>query len=83
MARYVLRYTGTGPVPSADLDRVEARARVVDRAGPTLLVEGTRARVDALVKTLPHWVAAPETVVALSPTRPQVRAAGRPRRASA
>jgi len=83
MARYVLRYTGTGPVPDADLDRVRARTRVVDQAGPTLLVDGTRARVEALTQAMPLWVCAPETVVALAPTRPQVRAASRPRRASA
>ncbi len=80
MTRYVLRYTGAGPVPAADLSQVRTRARVVDTDGRTLLVEAPRARVDALVRGLHDWVAAPETVVPLAPARPRVKP---PRRASA
>ena len=83
MTRYVLRYTGAGAVPDRDLDRVRERARVVDGEGRTLLVEAPKGRVTALVADLPGWVAAPETVVPLPPTRPVVKTAGRPRRASA
>ena len=49
MTRYVLRYTGAGPVPADDLTQVKARARVVDADGRTLLVEAPRGRVTALV----------------------------------
>lgn len=80
MTRYVLRYTGAGPVPAADLDRVRQRARVVDADGRTLLVEAPRARVTALVDGLHDWVATPETVIPLAPARPRVKPA---RRASA
>jgi hypothetical protein len=83
MARFVLRYTGTGPVPASDVDRVRMRARVVDAHGRTLLVEGSRARLAALADDLPGWVAAPETVVPLPPVRPRVKPAARTRRASA
>jgi hypothetical protein len=84
MARYVLRYTGAGPVPAADLDEVRQRAHVVDAHGRMFLVEAPKARVQTLVKGLAEWVATPETVVPLPPSRPVVRAtAKRPRRRSA
>lgn len=74
MTRYVLRYTGRGPVPTADLARVRRRARVVDTGDRTLLVEVSADRADALVESMPGWVGAPETVVHLDPVRPRVRA---------
>lgn len=80
MTRYVLRYTGVGPVPAADVSQVRTRARVVDTDGRMLLVEAPNARITALVRSLPGWVATPETVVPLAPARPRVRP---PRRASA
>ena len=86
MTRYVLRYTGEGPVPADDLDQVREHTHVVDASGRTLLVEAPKARVATLVKHLSQWVAAPETVVALPPSRPQVQPVAaskrRPRRSA-
>ena len=75
MTRYVLRYTGTGPVPTDDVERVRTCAHVIDTAGRTLLVEGSARRVRAMVAGLGDWVAAPETVVPMPPARPRVRPA--------
>ena len=80
MSRYVLRYTGTGPVPTGDLERVRACAHVVDVAGRTLLVGGAARRVQAVVHQLDGWVASPETVVPVPRTRPTVHAAAARRR---
>lgn len=89
MTRYVLRYTGEGPVPADEVEQVREAAHVVDEHGRTLLVEAPRARVQTLVKQLPRWVASPETVLVLPPTRPVVKtakaaakAAKRPRRSA-
>lgn len=75
MARFVVRYTGAGPVPAADLDRLRQRARVVDAHGRTVLVEAGRTRPGTLVDGLEGWVATPETVVPCPTTRPTVPAA--------
>ena len=83
MTRFVLRYTGTGTVPADDVERVRARARVVEVAGRTVLVDGSARQVGAVVADLEGWVAVPETMVPRAPTRPSLKAAtaaGRARR---
>ena len=84
MTRYVLRYTGAGPVPTADVERVRACASVLDTAGRTLLVDGPARRLRTMVAGLGDWVVAPEVVEPLPSTRPRVQpAAGRARHAGA
>jgi hypothetical protein len=81
MTRYVLRYTGAGPVPPADVEAVRAAARVVDVAGRNLLVEAPERRMRTVAAGLADWVVAPETTVPVPRTRPRVHAgAARPPR---
>lgn len=74
MTRYVLRYTGRGPVPAADVARVRERTRVLDAQGRTLLVEAPAGGADEVIDGLDGWVGTPEHVVPLVPVRPRVRA---------
>ena len=61
-ARYVLRYRGPGPTPTADVARVaELPATVVVEAtAKMLLVESDPEAIQQLVDALPDWVMAPE-----------------------
>ena len=75
MARYILRYTGAGPVPVADMSRIEARdgVRVLDRSGRMVLVELESAVAHGLSGELSGWVVEPEVTHPVPDTRPAPR----------
>jgi hypothetical protein len=75
MSRFILRYTGSGSAPDADLAAVRrAGASVVDCSARMMLVEATPAIVDQVVHTLTGWIASPEQAVPRPRTRPTVAA---------
>jgi len=67
--RFVLRYSGSGRAPEADVGRIQAHARIVDRSSRMLLVEGEVSSVRDLVSELRGWVASEESPVTLPDTR--------------
>ncbi len=73
-ARFVLRFTGEGPAPSADVERVRELpgTTVVDASARMLLVESGAEHLARLVDDLDHWVMAPERTYAVPDTRKKV-----------
>jgi hypothetical protein len=74
--RFVLRYSGEGVTPEADIARVLELddATVVDSSPRMLLVESQAEPLRRLVDTLPDWVMASEQTYALPDTRRMVEA---------
>ncbi|MBN1834961.1 MAG: hypothetical protein JW820_03865 [Spirochaetales bacterium] len=75
MGRYVLRFTGAGPGPSADRERVRRNPRltVLDDSVRMLLVEGSEEQVKKVVGSMPGWSWSPERTLRLPDRRPKPR----------
>jgi len=76
MKKYVLRFTGSGAKPAADVARIRKceGIAVVDEAPRMLLVQCTsKTRVRQLVDNLDNWVMSEERTVQLPNPRPKVR----------
>jgi hypothetical protein len=75
VSRVILRYSGTGPVPPSDLDRIRTLpgVRMVDdSARRMLLVELAEGSLETVKARLPAWLVVPEVVVPLPDTRHRV-----------
>jgi len=77
MGTYILRYTGSGRRPAADVRRIRATPKlaVLDDAPRMLLVEASAQRVKALAASLRGWVCNPERTIRLPDPRPKPRRA--------
>lgn len=77
MRRFILRYTGGGAAPPADVDAIlgQGGLTVVDRTPRMLLVDAAPSVVDRLVGALRGWVSAPERSLPVPDVRPKVRRA--------
>lgn len=77
MQRYVLRFTGQGAAPAADLERISSTAgvSVIDTTARMVLVEASAADGSQLASTLAGWVCVPEQTVPLPDPRPRPSAA--------
>ena len=75
MGRYILRSTGTGSKPTADMKRIRAapRVTVLDDSGRMLLVEASEERVKELVSAMSGWSWSPERTIRLPDPRPKPR----------
>jgi hypothetical protein len=76
MGRFIVRYTGRGPAPQADLARIRSApdVTVLDSSAPRmLLVEAPPQAVSQLTEALPGWVWTQEQMVPLPDPRPKVR----------
>jgi hypothetical protein len=76
MGRYILRFTGKGSAPDADLERIHAApgVDVLDKASPKmLLVKADTSAVADLTESLSGWTCAPEQTVPLPDPRPKLR----------
>jgi len=73
-SRFVLRYTGSGPGPEADVARVHALegAVVIDSSVRMLLVDSPPEALRRLVDILPDWVMAPEQSYEVPDTRTKI-----------
>lgn len=73
MGRYILRFTGTGAKPAADVKRIRAapRVTVIDDSGRMLLVESTEERVKEVVAAMSGWSWSPERTIRLPDLRPK------------
>ncbi len=74
MARFIIRFRGTGPIPSDDIERIRALpgTDVIDSTSRMLLVEAPDDEVRALVESMPDWVLSPEQTVFAPDPRPKV-----------
>ncbi len=71
--RFVLRYTGEGAKPDADVARVIELADVVDSSSPRmLLVECDPEPLRSLVDDLPDWVMGADRAYEVPDTRKKV-----------
>jgi len=76
MGRFILRFTGRGPTPEADLAQIRSApgVTVVDSASPRmLLVEASPETVAQLAGALPGWTYSREQAIPLPDPRPKVR----------
>lgn len=64
-ATFILRFTGGGPAPEEDIERIRALdgARIVEVAGRMLLVEAPAEEIERLVGSLDGWVMSAERAV--------------------
>ena len=63
---WVLRYSGQGRAPAADVATIEATVTVLDRTASMLLIEATGGEVGDLMAVLPDWSAARERTFSLA-----------------
>ncbi len=76
MARFIVRYIGTGPRPASDVERIRATEEltVIDESSSRmLLVEASEERVKEIVGSLPGWIWSPERTIRLPDPRPKPR----------
>ncbi len=75
MAKYILRYTGSGAKPAADVTRIRRSDGVIilDEAPRMLLVQCAKPRAKQLIDNLVDWVLSEERSVELPNPRPKVR----------
>ncbi len=74
MARFILRYRGTGPAPEAHVERIRAlpEARVLDASSRMMLVEAREEDLRNAVSEMPGWVLSAEQTIPLPDPRPKV-----------
>lgn len=53
--RFMLRYTGGGPMPPGDLAHFYKRVSVLDQCHKSLLVEDVPEHLSRLLQTIPRW----------------------------
>lgn len=75
MGRFILRFTGCGAVPAADVARIKAAKRltVLEASARMLLVEAGEQEVAHMVESLEGWSCSPERAVRLPDLRPKPR----------
>jgi len=76
MKKYILRFTGSGAKPAADVARIRKSGGVtiLNESPRMLLVQcATKARAKQLVDHLENWVMSEERTVELPNPRPKVR----------
>jgi len=73
MQRFVLRFTGQGAPPPADLARISATSgvSVIDATPRMVLVEASMAAGGLLADSLAGWVCVPEHGVSVPEPRPR------------
>lgn len=80
MAKFILRFRGSGEETSSDLKRIRRSSgiTVVDEASSRMvLVEGREEDVRQLVESMPEWIAVEERAYQLPD--PRARLKGSPR----
>jgi hypothetical protein len=76
MGRFILRFTGRGTAPGADLQQIRSApgVTVLDSSSPRmLLVEAAPRTVKQLAEAMPGWIYTREQTVPLPDPRPIIR----------
>ena len=79
MARFILRFTGKGNAPDADLELLRASPQVKivdDSSARMLLVEGIESDVRPLVEKMGGWILVPETFTKRPDPRVRIEKSG-------
>lgn len=74
-ARFILRYTGEGPIPAEDRERIRHSpgARILDDSSRMLLVEAPEDTMEMLINSMSDWVSARERTITRPDPRPKLR----------
>ena len=75
MAKFIVRYVGTGSRPAADVKRIRAApaVKVLDDSSRMMLVEASEAGLKKVVQSMPGWTWSPERSIRLPDPRPKPR----------
>jgi hypothetical protein len=75
LERYILRFTGKGPKPEADVKCIRAAPKltVIDDSPRMLLVEASEEHVRRMISSMPGWTWSPERTIRLPDSRPRPR----------
>jgi hypothetical protein len=75
MAKFIVRYVGEGPRPSADAERIRTApgVKVLDDSSRMMLVEASEAGLRQVVGSMPGWTWSPERSIRLPNPRPKPR----------
>jgi len=75
MKKYILRFTGSGAKPAADVTHIREceGVTILSEAPRMLLVQCAKSRAKQLVEELDNWVMSEERTVELPNPRPKVR----------
>ena len=76
MARFIVRYVGTGPRPASDVERIRAVEELTvidDSSSRMLLVEASEERVKEVMASMSGWIWSPERTIRLPDPRPKPR----------
>ncbi len=71
--RYILRYTGTGSIPSDEMTRIKKLVTLLDASSKMLLVEGEPASLKRLIPAEADWIVVPETTFRLPDARQRIK----------
>jgi len=76
MGRFILRFTGRGAPPDADLVQIRSApgVTVLDRASPRmLLVQASPEAIHQMTEALSGWIYSREQMIPLPDPRPKIR----------
>jgi hypothetical protein len=75
MERFILRYQGSGPKPTEDVEHLRKMRNVnlIDDAPRMVLVEGQEDELQHFVATTPKWIIIPEKMMSLPDPVPTPR----------
>ncbi len=74
MARFILRYKGSGPKPDEDVARISSLpdTTMLDDSPRMLLVGAPEAELRALIASMPDWAISPEQEIKIPEPRPKI-----------
>jgi hypothetical protein len=72
--RYILRFSGPGPIPEQDRKRIGSAkgVKIVDGSSRMLLIESNAVNAEQLIESKPDWKLIPEQTIGLPDPRPKV-----------
>ena len=75
MAKFIVRYVGTGPRPAADVKRIRTAPglKVLDDSSRMMLVQASAAGLKKVVQSMTGWTWSPERSIRLPDPRPKPR----------
>lgn len=74
MARFILRYKGSGPKPDEDVERIRKSpdTTVLDDSSRMLLVAAPESQLRSLIASMPDWLISAEQTIKLPNPNPQI-----------
>jgi hypothetical protein len=74
MARFILRYKGSGPKPDDDIARISGlpHTTVLEDSPRMLLVGAPEPELRTLIDSMPDWVMSPEQTITIPDPRAKI-----------